>query len=133
MGFFSRNDAADDAPAVAAVPPHPALESFEAMTAAPLDELATAVLVAAFGDRDPLDRFGLFDLLQSIDGFTGGGIPEINLLAEEALGVLERSLLVIVDYGGSNARPRLALTRRGRQALESGAPERWIDVPEDPA
>ena len=74
-----------------------------------------------------------FDLLQAIERTTGGSIPEINLLVEEALGVLERSLLVLVDYGGSNSRPFLALTRRGHQALASGAPERWIDVPAAPA
>ena len=132
MGLFSRNEAAAPASPVAA-PPHPALASFDALAAAPLPELATAVLLAAFGDRSPRDRFNAFDLLQQIERTTGGGIPEVNLLVEEALGVLERSLLVVVDYGGSNSRPHLALTRRGRRALESGAPERWIDVPPDPA
>jgi hypothetical protein len=133
MGIFSRKDADDALPAVAVAPPHPALATFDALAAAPLDELATAVLLAAFGDRDPRDRYNAFELLESIEGLTGGGVPEINLLVEEALGVLERSLLVVVDYGGSNARPYLALTRRGHRALESGSPERWIDVPPDPA
>jgi hypothetical protein len=133
MGLFSRNEAAEPAPPVAAAPPHPALASFDALAAAPLHELATAVLLVAFGDRSPRDRFNSFDLVQQIERMTGGGIPEVNLLVEEALGVLERSLLVVVDYGGSNSRPHLALTRRGRRALESGAPERWLDVPPDPA
>jgi hypothetical protein len=133
MGLFSRKDATDEPPPVAAAPAHPALATFDALASAPLEELATAVLVVAFEDRHPRDRYNAFELLQRIEGMTGGGIPEINLLVEEALGVLQRSLLVVVDYGGSNARPHLALTRRGRRALESGAPERWIDLPADPA
>jgi hypothetical protein len=132
MGLFSRKDAPDAAPPVAAAPPHPALATFDTLAAAPLQDLATAVLRVAFGERSPGDRFNLFELLEQIDGMTGGGIPEVNLLVEEALGVLERSLLVVVDHGGSNSRPHLALTRRGRRALESGAVERWIDVPLDP-
>jgi hypothetical protein len=58
---------ADDRPPVATPPPHPAMASFDALAAAPLDALATAVLLVAFQDRDPQDRFNLFELLQQID------------------------------------------------------------------
>ena len=132
MGLFGNKGARKEAEA-AKPPPHPALTSYETFASAPLPDLATAVLLAAFGDRDPGERFIAFELHQAIDRWTDGGITHINLLVEEALGVLQRSLLMVVDYGGTNSDPHLALTRRGRQALESGAPERWIDVPADPS
>jgi hypothetical protein len=133
MGLFERKKSDDDAPDLAPPPPHPVLTSYDAFASAPLDVLATAVLLAAYRDRDPDDRFIAFELHHAIEKWTGGDSRHIYLYVEEALEVLARSLLMVVDYGGTNADPYLALTRRGRQALESGAPERWIDPPPDPS
>ncbi len=134
MGLFNRKDAPPEpTPAAAAPsPPHPALASWDALTAAPLEQLATAVLLAAFAGRDPGARPLSFEVIQEIERHTGAPIPQINLLVEEALDVLSRSLLIHVDYGSSNARPWLALSRRGVAALASGDPARWMDVPPAP-
>ena len=79
------------------------------------------------------DRFIAFEPHQAIDRWTDGGITHINLLVEEALGVLQRRQLMVVDCGGTSSDPHLPLTRRGRRALESGTSQRWIDVPADPS
>lgn len=132
MGLFGRK-ADSEPPDAAPPPPHRLLTSGEAFDSAPLDDLAVAVLLAAYKDRDPGDRFIASDLHRAIEKWTGGDHVHIYLLVEEALGVLERSLLMVVDYGGTNSDPYLALTRRGRRALESGTPERWVDLPADPS
>ena len=133
MGLFGRRSDSGAPEAAPPPPPHRVLTSFDGLASAPLDELAAAVLLAAYQDRDPGDRFIASELHRAIREWTGGDDVHIYLLVEEALGVLERSLLMVVDYGGTNSDPYLALTRRGRRALESGAPERWIDLPADPS
>ena len=136
MGFFRRDD--DDSRTGAASvatpiePPHPALASLDALSAAPLADLATAVLVAGLSDQTAWNSEYEFEIEQRVFAFTGGDRNELTMLLEEALQALERSLLIRVSHIG-NSSPHVGLTRRGRRALDSGAPQDWLDLPRDPA
>ena len=147
MGLFRRDD--DDAPtaaatAPAAAPPHPALASLEAFAAAPLDQAASAILVLAFSGEEHGSSLRTSqvtqraqDLLGPATGLKGTKLlmhfqdMDLQTVINEGVDVLQRSLLVYLLHT-SNATPEMVLTRRGRRALDSGAPERWVDVPADP-
>lgn len=126
MGLFSK----DDTPAfVGPVPP--ALTSLEALAAAPLHELAAAILLAGLRDEqptttDPASAAGVVlkvaDVLAEQPGETRRAsqlVPELQLLVAEGIQVLERALLVRTLQRGSTDLA-LHLTRRGRAALDGG-------------
>ena len=145
MGLFSKDR--DEAPQTAAVQaPHPALASLETFRDAPPAEAAAAILVLAFDGAEPWKQIPRSDVTLRAHELFGPAIglkgskllmhfqERLHGLAEtEALNVLARSLLIDISHMGQGQSANLTLTRRGRRALDSGAPERWMDVPADPA
>ena len=146
MGIFSKDRKDDVAPAVIADAPHPALVSLEAFRDASLIDAAAAVLVLGFSDAAPGDHIPSSQitlraqhLFEPATGLKGAKLlmhfqdRQFGLVVTESLGVLSRSLLIDVSHMGGSQSANIALTRRGRRALDSGVPERWIDVPPEPA
>ena len=146
MRLFSRDRDEDAllAPPVAVDPPHPALASVEALEAGSLADTGAALLLPAFEDEPYFHSLHASEIRRDVDELIGPatGLKGVKLLqhlqdrdvqviVNESLQILEQSLLVIVMESG-NATPLVILTRRGRRALDSGALERWIDVPADP-
>lgn len=148
MGIFSRRDKEDEphAPAAVSAPPHPALASADAFATADLGDLAAAVLLLCFRGKEPgQSRYSsevddeIRDLIGAAEGIDGMmdriklfNQPHMVTVTEEALRVLDRSLLVNRSYVGTNRGAHLVLTRRGHRAL-AGDPRAWIDVPPEPA
>ena len=146
MGIFSRDQQDEAAPAANATAPHAALASPEAFRDAPLEEAAAAVLVLGFGDARPWAQIQRDDITMRAHELFGpaAGLKGSKLLMylqerlfglveSEALDVLQRSLLIHISDMGGGQSANLTLTRRGRRALDSGEPERWMDVPAAPA
>jgi hypothetical protein len=147
MGFFSRRDDDDTTATAVAVrpvePPHPALRSLDALEAAPLPELAAAVLLAGFGDAVAGRSEYEFKVQQRIEAILAPSLGvekpanvfrerNLWLLRDEAFQVLDRSCLVTVQNVGGNSGAHVMLTRRGRRALDSSDVAAWIDAPADP-
>lgn len=145
MGIFGKDR--DEVASTAVVEaPHPALASLEAFRDAPLEQAAAAVLVWGFADAKPWTQIQSSDLTLRAQelfgpatGLKGSKLlmhmqdRQFGLVMVESIDVLARSLLVHVVEVGSSVGVNLTLTRRGRRALDSGTPERWMDVPVDPA
>jgi hypothetical protein len=124
-------------------PPHRALASLETLAAAPLDDAAGAILLLAFGEGEAPGSSILAsqmtlraqELLGPATGLKGGKLLRhfqdmgLQMVINESVQALERSLLVYRIPGGTTT---VVLTRRGRRALDSGRPERWVDVPAEP-
>jgi hypothetical protein len=145
MGIFSKGRS-DAAPGAVAEAPHPALASLETFRDAPLADAAAAVLVLGFSGAEPGDQLPgsqltlrAQELFGPVTGLKGTKLlmhfqdRQLELVLRESLGALSRSLLVDISHMGASQSPNVALTRRGRRALASGAVERWMDVPADPA
>lgn len=143
MGIFGRKD--DDDTEGAAAPAPPDCASLSAFLAAPLTAVAATTLRVGFTGREPttLDPHStaaiVLDLAKLIAAQPGEPakasalVPDLHLPVEEAVQVLERSLLVRSKQRGSTDLA-LYLTRRGARALADGDVEAWIDVPaEGPA
>ena len=146
MGFFNRDQPDDAAPAAPTAPPHPALASLDTFRDASLADAAAAILVLGFSDAEPGRQFPASnitlraqELFEPATGLKGSKLlmhfqeKLFGLVELEALGVLSRSLLIDVSFSSGSLPRDLMLTRRDRRALDSGAPERWMDVPADPA
>ena len=146
MGFLNR-DREDHAASSAVVEaPHPALASSETFRDASLADTAAAVLVLGFSDAAPGDQLPRSqltvraqELFGPVAGLKGAKLLmhfqdlQFELVVSESLGVLSRSLLVDISHMGPGPSDNISLTRRGRRALDSHAPERWMDGPADPA
>ena len=146
MGIFSRDREDDVVPAAVVEAPHPALASLATFRDASLTEAAAAILVFGFSDAEPGHQLSWAELTLRaqelygpVTGLKGSKLlmhfqdHDFEIATGEALGALARSLLIDISHSGSSSMStNLAITRRGRRALDSGAPKRWIDVPADP-
>jgi hypothetical protein len=131
MALFSKKSS-EPAP-----PPHPVFASREALESASLEQLACALAEVLFAASrpDPFDNAAgrsLYEFEKEVSASSGAPLRLVDDLLGEAVGVLQRSLLVTVTFGSSNWQPHLKLTRRGVKAFASGAPERWLDIPAEP-
>jgi hypothetical protein len=136
MSLFGRKEG--DAMAAASVPPpHPALASIDALTGAPLRDLAVAVLVAGIAPHPPGTRLTASEVYGRIKEAVCGSLPGLDShdfdrrcgdVVPEGLQVLEQSLILRIWPIGSEL--VVFLNRRAHEALESGDPGRFIVVPE---